>query len=300
MLPGIGRAGALAAARRNGVAVETGPIQLADLCSASEVFVTSALRGIVPVVAVGEPAASWQPGPVAGRVRAGWADRALAAGPPPAAVRPRSGSRTAGRSPSIVLLDNYDSFTYNLVHLLATAGCQVDVVRNDEMTAAAVAAMGAAGLVISPGPCGPADAGICVEVIRALQGRIPVLGICLGHEAIAAAYGAVIEETAPVHGKPSVIEHDGRGIFAGLPAGFEAGRYHSLSVAERTLPACLTVSARTADGVPMAIRHVTDPVDGLQFHPESILTTVGDGLIRNFLRGVRANDEQRSQQGNRG
>jgi len=163
------------------------------------------------------------------------------------------------------------------------------------MTAAEVAAMGAAGLVISPGPCGPADAGICVEVIRALHGRIPVLGICLGHEAIAAAYGAVIEEIAPVHGKPSVIEHDGRGIFAGLPASFEAARYHSLSVAERTLPACLAVSARTGDGVPMAIRHVTDPVDGLQFHPESILTTVGAELIRNFLHGIRADNEQNSQ-----
>ena len=287
ILPGIGRARALAAARRSGVAAQTGPIGLADLCSASEVFVTSALRGIVPVVALSDPGASWQPGPVAEIIRAGWTDRALAVGPPPPAGRPRLGSRKVGHGPSIVLLDNYDSFTYNLVHLLATAGCQVEVVRNDEMTAAEVAAMGAAGLVISPGPCAPADAGICVEVVRALQGRIPVLGICLGHEAIAAAYGALIEETAPVHGKPSVIDHDGRGIFAGLPAGFEAGRYHSLSVAARTLPACLVVSARTADGVPMAIRHVTDPVDGLQFHPESILTTVGDRLIRNFLGGVR-------------
>jgi para-aminobenzoate synthetase/4-amino-4-deoxychorismate lyase len=304
ILPGIGRARALAAARKSGVAVETGPIRLADLGSASEIFVTSALRGIVPVVAVSNPAASWQPGPVADRIRPGWADRAFAAGPMPAAGRPRAGTRPGRRAigdgPSIVLLDNYDSFTYNLAHLLVTAGCQVEVVRNDEMTAAEVAAMGAAGLVISPGPCGPAEAGICVETIRALHGRIPVLGICLGHEAIAAAYGAVIEEIAPVHGKPSVIEHDGRGIFAGLPAGFEAARYHSLSVAEPTLPACLTVSARTADGVPMAIRHVTDPIDGLQFHPESILTTVGNGLIRNFLRGVRADGEQRSQRGNRG
>ncbi len=294
MLPGIGRARALAAARRSGIEVETGPIRLTDLGSASEVFVTSSLRGIVPVVALSEPAASWQPGPVADRVKLGWTVRDVAGAPPPVARRPRSGSRKVGDGPSVVLLDNYDSFTYNLVHLLATAGCQVEVVRNDEMTAAEVAAMGAAGLVISPGPCGPADAGICVEVIRALHGRIPVLGVCLGHEAIAAAYGAVIEEVAPVHGKPAVIEHDGRGIFAGLPAGFEAARYHSLSVAEQTLPACLTVSARTTDGVPMAIRHVTDPVDGLQFHPESILTTVGDGLIKNFLRGIRANNQQDS------
>src|SRR5262249_3515668 len=225
-LPGIGRARALAAARNSGVAVETGPIRLADLGSASAVVVTSARRGIVPVVALSNPAASWQPGPVADRMRPAWADRAFAAGPMPAAGRPRSGTRpgrrTIGDGPSIVLLDNYDSFTYNLAHLLVTAGCQVEVVRNHEMTAAEGAAVGAAGLVISPGPCGPADAGICVEAIRALHGRIPVLGICLGHEAIAAAYGAVIEEIAPVHGKPSVIEHDGRGIFAGLPAGFEA------------------------------------------------------------------------------
>src|SRR5215469_6501242 len=286
ILPGIGRARVLAAALRSGVAAETGPIQLCDLRTASEVFVTSAFRGIVPAVALSTPAARWRPGPVAGRFTPGMADLASAEGPRPTPRRSRSRGRILGRGPSIVLLDNYDSFTFNLAHLLMAAGCRVEVIRNDEMTAVDVAAIGAAGLVISPGPCSPAEAGICVEVIRVLHGRIPILGVCLGHQAIAAAYGAAIEQIAPVHGKSAVIEHDGRGIFAGMPPRFEAARYHSLAVAEQTLPACLTVSARAADGVPMAIRHVTDPVDGLQFHPESILTTVGEPLIRNFLLGV--------------
>jgi anthranilate synthase/aminodeoxychorismate synthase-like glutamine amidotransferase len=193
----------------------------------------------------------------------------------------------------VLVIDNYDSFTYNLVHVLAAEGNPVEVIRNDEMAASEVAAAGAAGLVISPGPCGPADAGICVEVVRALGGRIPVLGVCLGHEVIATAYGATIEEVAPVHGQASVIVHDGQGIFAGLPPRFEAARYHSLALAERSLPDCLSVSARSTDGLPMAIRHVTEPVDGVQFHPESILTAVGATLIGNFLRAVREANPER-------
>ncbi len=142
------------------------------------------------------------------------------------------------------------------------------------MTAAQVAGFDAAGVVISPGPCAPAEAGICIDAILAIGGRTPVLGVCLGHEAIVVAYGGTIERVAPVHGMASVIEHDGRGIFAGLPAVFPAARYHSLIMTEATVPAVLAVSARTA-GLPMAVRHRRFPVDGVQFHPESILTPPG-------------------------
>jgi anthranilate synthase/aminodeoxychorismate synthase-like glutamine amidotransferase len=141
-------------------------------------------------------------------------------------------------------------------------------------------------VVISPGPCAPAEAGICVDVVGALGGRTPVLGVCLGHEAIVVAYGGSIERVDPVHGKASVIEHDGQGIFAGLPPAFPAARYHSLLLAETSLPAVLSVSARSA-GLPMAVRHRAFPVDGVQFHPESILTHAGPLLIGNFLRRVR-------------
>ena len=171
------------------------------------------------------------------------------------------------------------------MHLLLAAGATVEVVRNDEVTAAQVAGYGAAGIVISPGPCAPAEAGICVDAVRALGGRTPVLGVCLGHQAIAVAYGGLVERVPPVHGKASVITHVGRGIFAGLPASFRAARYLSLLAAEATLPPVLVVCARTAPGgLPMAVRHREHPVDGVQFHPESILTDSGARLIGNFLR----------------
>ena len=155
--------------------------------------------------------------------------------------------------------------------------------RNDEVTAAQVAGYEPAGVVISPGPCAPAEAGICVAAVQAIGGRVPVLGVCLGHEAIVVAYGGTIERVPPVHGMASVIEHDGRGIFAGLPAAFPAARYHSLILTKASLPPVLAVSARAA-GLPMAVRHRQFPVDGVQFHPESILTPAGAVLIRNFLR----------------
>jgi para-aminobenzoate synthetase/4-amino-4-deoxychorismate lyase len=294
ILPGIARERVLEAAQRSDVATEVGRLELADLRGASEVFVTNSLRGIVPVTALSDPLCNWPPGPVS---------RLAVTSTPavvPVEIRARGYARSSSRRPTfrrpvpIILLDNYDSFTYNLVHVLTGGGCPVEVIRNDEMAASEVAAIGAAGLVISPGPCGPADAGVCVDVVRALGGRIPVLGVCLGHEVIAAAYGATVEVIAPVHGQASVIEHDGRGIFAGLPPRFEAARYHSLALAERSLPDCLSVSARTADGLPMAIRHVAEPVDGVQFHPESILTPVGAVLIANFLRAVREANPDRS------
>ena len=184
----------------------------------------------------------------------------------------------------MILVDNYDSFTFNLAHLLATSGARVEVVRNDEVTAAQVVAAGPAGVVISPGPCAPADAGISIPVVTACAERdVPLLGICLGHEAIGAAFGARIATAPrPVHGKAFPVTHDGRGVLAGLPDPFQAARYHSLIVDEASLPPDLAVTARTG-GLPMAVRHRTRPVEGVQFHPESVLTTHGSAIIANFV-----------------
>jgi len=187
-----------------------------------------------------------------------------------------------------VLIDNYDSFTHNLAHMLAACGCPVEVVRNDEVTIEQVASSGLAGVVISPGPCTPADAGISVEVVRACGGQVPVLGICLGHQAIAAAFGArIVPAPRPVHGQTSAITHDGRGFLAGLPQPFQATRYHSLIVDRHTLPPFLAVTATADDQIPMGLRHATQPTEGVQFHPESILTTCGQTIIRNFAQAIR-------------
>jgi anthranilate synthase/aminodeoxychorismate synthase-like glutamine amidotransferase len=189
---------------------------------------------------------------------------------------------TSPGRPLVILVDNYDSFTWNLAHLLDTAGCRVEVVRNDEVSAAEVAGARPAGVVISPGPCAPAEAGISVEVVRRCAGAAPLLGICLGHQAIAAAFGAaVIRAPRPVHGQAFAVSHDGGGVLAGLPSPLQATRYHSLIVDERTLPADLQITARSGS-LPMGLRHVTAPVEGVQFHPESVLTTHGAAIIRNF------------------
>ncbi len=184
----------------------------------------------------------------------------------------------------VLLVDNYDSFTYNLVQALAVQGAEVSVHRHDAITLEDAAAIAPTHLMISPGPGRPEDAGVSVEMVKAMMGRIPVLGVCLGHQAIAQALGGTIHAAQTLmHGKASPIYHDGRTLFEGLPNPFTAGRYHSLAVAEQNLPDDLTVSAYTSEGEIMGVRHKTLPTEGVQFHPESILTPEGALLLRNFL-----------------
>jgi len=182
----------------------------------------------------------------------------------------------------ILLVDNYDSFTYNLAHLFGELGAEVVVRRNDAIDAAGAARLGASHLVISPGPGHPADAGATPELVHKLAPRIPTLGVCLGHQAIVEAFGGEIAAARElVHGKACTVRHDGRGLFAGLPTELEAGRYHSL--AAETVPDELEVSATADDGEVMAVRHRELPIDGIQFHPESVLTPLGREIARNFL-----------------
>ncbi len=184
----------------------------------------------------------------------------------------------------ILLLDNYDSFTWNLAHRLGELGATVRVVRNDALTVAEALALRPAGVVISPGPCTPAEAGISVELVRAAPPGLPILGVCLGHQAIAAAHGAAVGRCREVmHGKVSTITHDGTGVFAGLEQGLPVTRYHSLDVAEAELPGQLRVTARSQSGVVMGLAHRERPVHGVQFHPESIATEAGPRLLANFL-----------------
>ena len=186
----------------------------------------------------------------------------------------------------ILMIDNYDSFTYNLVQYLRELGADVAVHRNDRITVDDVRALRPERIVLSPGPCTPAEAGICCEVIRVFGAAIPLLGVCLGHQCIGAAYGGRIVRAARLmHGKTSLIRHDGRGLFRGLPDPFEATRYHSLLIERESMPSCLTVSADTAEGEIMGVRHRSHPVEGVQFHPESILTQAGKSLLANFLGG---------------
>jgi anthranilate synthase component 2 len=182
----------------------------------------------------------------------------------------------------LLMIDNYDSFTYNLVHLFQELGAEVAVYRNDAITVGEAEALEPDHLVISPGPGRPADAGVSVELIRRLGPRVPTLGVCLGHQAIVEAFGGEVGQAqALLHGKSSPVEHDGRGVFTGLPAGFEAGRYHSLAATR--VPDDLEVTARTPDGEVMGVRHRALPIEGVQFHPESVLTPLGPQLARNFL-----------------
>jgi anthranilate synthase component 2 len=187
----------------------------------------------------------------------------------------------------LLMIDNYDSFTYNLVQYLGELGAEVKVVRNDAATVAEIAALGPERIVISPGPGRPEDAGITMAVIRELGAKTPIFGVCLGHQAMGAVFGGrVVRANVPMHGKTSTIEHNSRGVFAGISEPFQASRYHSLVVADEGFPAELEVTARTKeDGVIMGLRHRHLPVYGVQFHPESILTGEGHRILRNFLDG---------------
>lgn len=191
----------------------------------------------------------------------------------------------------VLMLDNYDSFTYNIVQYLGELGADVTVVRNDEMPleqlVALVAAQGIERIVISPGPCSPAEAGIAVATIQHFAGQLPVLGVCLGHQAIGAAFGGdIVRAGQQMHGKTNVITTDQQGVFAGLPQQFTVNRYHSLVIDKATLPACLTVTATSEDGEIQGVRHTTLAVEGVQFHPESILTEHGHAMLKNFLQAA--------------
>jgi len=187
----------------------------------------------------------------------------------------------------ILLIDNYDSFTYNLVQIMAGQGAELKVVRNDAITADDIAHKLPAAIIISPGPCTPREAGVSVDVVRRFSGRLPILGVCLGHQSIGAAFGAVIANSQRImHGKTSPVTHDGSELYAGLKNPFPAGRYHSLVIPPDHVPACLDVNARSDDGDVMGVRHREHPTHGIQFHPESVLTPGGKRLLRNFLKMV--------------
>jgi anthranilate synthase component 2 len=188
----------------------------------------------------------------------------------------------------LLMLDNYDSFTYNLVQYFGELGEDVRVFRNDEITCEQIATMQPERICISPGPCSPAEAGVSVDVLRRFGGAVPILGVCLGHQAIGHAFGGrVVRARTLMHGKTAAIEHTGAGVFAGLPSPFTATRYHSLAVERESLPDCLEITAWTADGEIMGLRHRSMAVEGVQFHPESIASEYGHELLRNFLETER-------------
>ena len=298
LLPGITRAAVLRLAAHDGIPVQEEPFGIRLLLRATEVFATNSVHGIMPVRALAgtqhggtgpaSAGASWPAGPLSHRLRSGLARQPVTTSSPDARRTSSSGPRRTPRRgdlPVVLLIDNYDSFTYNLAHLLLRAGCHVEIIRSDEASAPDIAAFAPDGVVISPGPGTPADAGISIAAVRACGPTTPLLGICLGHQAIAAAYGAtIVAAPQPVHGQASPISHDGRGLLAGLPQPFPAARYHSLIIDENTLPPDLLITARGPGGTPMGLRHAHHPAEGLQFHPESILTTHGSAIIRNFVR----------------
>ena len=186
----------------------------------------------------------------------------------------------------ILMIDNYDSFTFNLVQYLGELGAEVKVVRNDEIGLDEAARLKPAYIVISPGPCTPTEAGISLGAISRFAGEVPILGVCLGHQAIGQAFGGKVVKAARVmHGKVSNVRHDGKGVFAGIPDAFAATRYHSLAVERESLPACLEVTAQSEEGEIMGLRHRTLPVEGVQFHPEAMLTEHGHAMLKNFLEG---------------
>ncbi|HEY3347668.1 MAG TPA: aminodeoxychorismate/anthranilate synthase component II [Nitrospirota bacterium] len=189
----------------------------------------------------------------------------------------------------LLMIDNYDSFTYNLVQYFGELGEDLSVYRNDKLTLADIEKMAPEGIIVSPGPCTPREAGISIDTIKGFAGKIPIFGVCLGHQAIGDAFGGdVVRAERLMHGKTSMINHDGKGLFAGIDNPFIATRYHSLLVKRNTLPACLEVSAWTDEGEIMGLRHKEFMVEGVQFHPESILTSAGKDILRNFLNMMRS------------
>jgi anthranilate synthase component 2 len=188
----------------------------------------------------------------------------------------------------LLLIDNYDRFTYTLFHYLGQLGADVVVKRNDELTAAEAIAMRPEAVVLSPGPCTPNEAGICLELIRLANGKLPILGVCLGHQAIGQVYGgSIVRAPEPMHGKVSRVHHTGKGVFRGLNNDFQATRYHSLTIAPDSVPAALEITATSEDGVIMGVMHKSHPVHGVQFHPESIASENGHALLQNFLNLAR-------------
>lgn len=188
-----------------------------------------------------------------------------------------------------LLIDNYDSFTYNLYHYLVALGVELTVRRNDAVGVEEALAMAPEGIILSPGPCTPDDAGICLDLVNRVAGKIPILGVCLGHQTIGQAFGGqVVRAPAPMHGKVSAIHHRARGVFAGIPNGFAATRYHSLIVDRQSLPDCLAVTAETDDGLIMGLEHKTMPIFGVQFHPESIASEYGRNILKNFIDRARS------------
>lgn len=195
-----------------------------------------------------------------------------------------NGDTSGERDNVILLIDNYDSFTWNLVHYMGELGAVVRVNRNDELAVDEALALRPDGIVLSPGPCDPARAGICLDLVRAAHGSVPILGVCLGHQAIGEAYGGrIVRAPVPMHGKLSCIRHNGRGVFEGIATDFRATRYHSLAIDPAQIPDCLEVTATTDDGVVMGVTHREHPVHGVQFHPESIASEHGHAVLRNFL-----------------
>jgi anthranilate synthase component 2 len=210
----------------------------------------------------------------------------------------RGAAYGAGDGPRLLLVDNYDSFTFNLVQYLGELGARVEVFRNDALDVAGIRGRAPDALVLSPGPCTPDEAGVTLDAIRALAGALPILGVCLGHQAIGQAFGGrVIRNHRIVHGKASPVHHRGEGLYAGLPAPFQAGRYHSLVVERATLPAALEVTSWTDEEEIMGLRHRTLDVQGVQFHPESILTTEGKQLLGNWLAHVAGQHRARAAEG---
>jgi anthranilate synthase component II len=206
-----------------------------------------------------------------------------------AELRPGVGAEAA----MLLMIDNYDSFTFNLVQYFGELGADVKVLRNDEIDVAGIAALAPSALVLSPGPCTPAEAGVCVAAIEAFAGKLPILGVCLGHQAIGAAFGGkVVRAARLMHGKVDQIAHDGRGVYASLPQRFSVVRYHSLAIARDGLPEALEVTATASDGEIMGVRHralaaTATPLEGVQFHPESILSEHGHAMLKNFLEAAR-------------